>query len=44
MIGDESTHLSTSTLDLLSLELRFFGAAVANKLDDQVSHVLVDER
>ena len=43
VVGDDSTHLPTSSLDLLALELRFFGATVASKMDDQVSHVIVDE-
>ncbi|KAK7101253.1 DNA ligase 4-like [Littorina saxatilis] len=44
VIGDDSTHLPTSTLDLLALEIRFFGATLANELDEQVSHVIVDQK
>ncbi|XP_076463012.1 LOW QUALITY PROTEIN: DNA ligase 4-like [Babylonia areolata] len=43
VVGDESTHLPTSSLDLLALELRFFGATVVSQLDSQVSHVVVEE-
>ena len=44
VVGDDSTHMLTSSLDLLALELRFFGATVTNKMDDRVSHVIVDEQ
>lgn len=44
MVGDPSTHLKDCHLDLLALELRFFGATLTETLDENVSHVLVDER
>ncbi|KAL8610583.1 hypothetical protein ACOMHN_006302 [Nucella lapillus] len=43
VVGDESTHLPASSLDLLALEVRFFGASVVPTLDTQVSHVIVEE-
>ncbi|XP_060566406.1 DNA ligase 4-like [Ruditapes philippinarum] len=43
VVGDRSTHIKDSSLDLLALELRFFGADMSNKLTADVSHVMVDE-
>ncbi|XP_050403534.1 DNA ligase 4 [Patella vulgata] len=43
VLGDNSTKIPNSSLDLLALELRFFGAVLSEKLDDHVSHVLVDK-
>lgn len=44
VIGDTSTHIKDSSLDLLELELRFFGGTTSDDLDDDVSHVLVDKK
>jgi hypothetical protein len=44
VLGDNSTHIKDSSLDLLALELRFFGADMSDKLTADVSHVMVDER
>ncbi|PVD23875.1 hypothetical protein C0Q70_17149 [Pomacea canaliculata] len=44
IVGNDSTHIATSSLDLLAIELRFFGATISSRLDSDVSHVLVDKR
>lgn len=44
IIGDPSTHIKDSSLDLLELELRFFGGTTTDDLDNDVSHVLVDKQ
>ena len=44
VIGDSSTHIKNSSLDLLELELRFFGGTTSDDLDNDVSHVLVDKQ
>lgn len=44
MIDDTTTHIKDSSLDLLELELRFFGGITTDELDDEVSHVLVDRK
>ncbi|KAL4236518.1 DNA ligase (ATP) [Mactra antiquata] len=42
VINDPSTHIKDSSLDLIALELRFFGAVLSKKLSLDISHVLVD--
>ena len=44
VVGDDSTHLETASLDLLALELRFFGATITTQMDEHLSHVIVDDR
>ena len=44
VIGDTSTTIKDSTLELQALELRFFGGSVIEDLDDDVSHVLLDKK
>ncbi|XP_076100664.1 DNA ligase 4-like isoform X2 [Mytilus galloprovincialis] len=44
VIDDTTTHIKDSSLDLLELELRFFGGITTDELDDEVSHVLVDKK
>ncbi|XP_005097120.1 DNA ligase 4 [Aplysia californica] len=43
VFGDPSTHIPNCPLDLIRLELRFFGAEVCEELNPNVSHVLVSE-
>lgn len=38
------THIKNCPLDLLQLELRFFGATISDKLDTNVSHIIVHEK
>lgn len=44
VIGDSSTHIKDCSLDLLSLQIRFFGGMISDDLDNGVSHVMVDKR
>ncbi|XP_071117642.1 DNA ligase 4-like [Haliotis cracherodii] len=44
VFGDSSTLIPNCSLDLLALELRFFGATLDAKLDPEVSHVIVDKK
>lgn len=44
VVGDTSTHIKDSSLDLLELELRYFGGTITEDLDEEVSHVLVEKR
>ncbi|ESP05690.1 hypothetical protein LOTGIDRAFT_181463 [Lottia gigantea] len=44
VISDASTKIPNSSLDLIGLELRFFGATVSERLDEKVSHVLIDSK
>ncbi|XP_059173254.1 DNA ligase 4-like [Physella acuta] len=41
--GDSSTRIRNSPLDLLELELRFFGGEISETLNQEVSHVLVHD-
>lgn len=43
VIGDLSTHIKDCSLDLLSLQIRFFGGTISDDLDSGVSHVIVDK-
>ncbi|KAK2168896.1 hypothetical protein LSH36_13g04032 [Paralvinella palmiformis] len=42
VLGDPSTHINASSLELVRLYLRFYGATVLDKIDHDVSHVVVD--
>ncbi|XP_071791788.1 DNA ligase 4-like [Asterias amurensis] len=42
VIGDESTHIKDCSLDLVTLELRFYGATISTKMDEDVTHVVLD--
>ncbi|XP_052777625.1 DNA ligase 4-like [Mya arenaria] len=42
IVDDPTTHIKDSSLDLLALELRFFGASVSRRFSNDVSHVMVD--
>ena len=41
-LGNAETKIKDSSLELLALELRFFGASVTDTLDEQTSHVIMD--
>lgn len=42
-IGDPTTALATCCLDIRALEFRFHGGTVEEKLEEGVSHVIIDE-
>ncbi|KAK2178306.1 hypothetical protein NP493_548g00024 [Ridgeia piscesae] len=44
LIGDSTTHIKDSPLELTALELRLHGATQSDTLTRQVSHVIVDSR
>ncbi|KAL3869402.1 hypothetical protein ACJMK2_042087 [Sinanodonta woodiana] len=44
VIGDPTTHMRDSSLDLLALEIRFFGASITTHLEPDVSHVIMDTK
>ncbi|XP_014680944.1 PREDICTED: DNA ligase 4-like [Priapulus caudatus] len=44
VIGESSTVIKNSSLELTELELRFHGATIADYTDDRVTHVVVCER
>ena len=37
-------HIKDCSLDLVALEMRFYGATVCPKLDRHITHVVVDQR
>ena len=37
-------HVQDSSLDLVALEMRFYGATINEDLGDEVTHVVFDER
>ena len=37
-------HVHDSSLDLVALEMRFYGATICEKLGDEVTHVVFDDR
>ena len=41
VIGDSTSHISNSPLELAALELRMFGATICDTLTSHVSHVIV---
>ena len=43
-VGDATTQIPNCSLELLGLELRFFGATITDELDVNVSHVIVNAR
>ena len=43
-VGDATTPIPNCSLELLGLELRFFGATITDELDVNVSHVIVNAR
>lgn len=43
-IGESKTHIEASSLDLVGLDLRLYGATILKSLSDQVSHVITDLR
>uniref|UniRef100_A0A2C9JHQ7 DNA ligase n=1 Tax=Biomphalaria glabrata TaxID=6526 RepID=A0A2C9JHQ7_BIOGL len=43
VLSDPGTAIPNCSLDLLELELRFFGAETSDQLDSSISHVIVDE-
>lgn len=44
LIGDSTTHIKNSPLELVALELRLYGAKLSDTLTQQVSHVIVNGR
>ena len=42
VLGQPDTHIKACSLELVALELRFYGAALVDTLDRTVSHVVVD--
>ncbi|XP_041359150.1 DNA ligase 4-like [Gigantopelta aegis] len=42
VVSDATTRIPNCSLDLLGLELRFFGATITDKLDADVSHAIVE--
>eukprot|EP00118_Oscarella_pearsei_P008725 m.46483 g.46483 ORF g.46483 m.46483 type:complete len:987 (+) comp33697_c0_seq3:313-3273(+) len=44
LVGDSSTAISDSVLDLVGLDLRYHGGMVTVSLDDDVTHVVFDSR
>ncbi|KAH9499895.1 DNA ligase (ATP) [Bulinus truncatus] len=43
LLGDPDTVLPNSALDLLELEVRFFGAEISDDFDSVISHVIINE-
>ncbi|XP_071488614.1 DNA ligase 4-like [Diadema antillarum] len=43
IIGDQDTHIKDCFLDLVALEMRFYGARVSPKLSRRVTHIVVDK-
>ncbi|KAJ8019961.1 DNA ligase 4 [Holothuria leucospilota] len=44
VISDQSTHIKDCSLELVALELRFYGATTTEEMTDDVTHVIVDKR
>ncbi|PIK62711.1 putative DNA ligase 4 [Apostichopus japonicus] len=44
VIGDQSTKIKDCSLDLVALEMRFYGAVTVATLEDDVTHVVLDSR
>ncbi|XP_052257350.1 DNA ligase 4-like [Dreissena polymorpha] len=44
VVGEAGTHIKDSSLDFLTLELRFFGAEISTTLSPDLTHVMVDTR
>ncbi|XP_070569622.1 DNA ligase 4-like [Ptychodera flava] len=44
VVNQQETGIKDSPLDLVSLELRFYGAAIAAELHDGVTHVVCDSK
>ncbi|XP_072034969.1 DNA ligase 4-like [Amphiura filiformis] len=43
VIGDQSTHIQDSSLDLVALEMRFYGATINEELGEDTTHVVCDQ-
>lgn len=43
-VDDTTTHIQASTLELVDVELRLYGATVVPTLDEGVTHVVMDDR
>lgn len=44
IIGNKSTGIPNSSLELIGLKLRMFGARITDSFDSKVTHVVFDER
>ena len=44
VIGIEETKIKASSLELVGLDLRYYGGLIVEQLDDEVSHVIIDSR
>lgn len=44
VLGVEETLIKACSLELVALDLRYYGALIVDQLDDKVSHVIVDPR
>ncbi|XP_022104577.1 DNA ligase 4-like [Acanthaster planci] len=42
IISDQSTHIKDCSLDLVAMEMRFYGATVSPKMADDITHVVLD--
>ncbi len=44
VLGDDTTHIKSCSLELVGLDLRLHGAVLSSSLTDRVSHVVVDSK
>ena len=44
VLGKKETHIKNSTLELQGLQLRYHGATICPDIDEDVSHVVIDQK